>query len=94
MTDSKLRLQIVTALDAAGIKATQQQIDGLSKQIEKINQGNKVDKLENALGDMPGKLGKISKALGGVIGKIGGIVGAFTTGYEIGNMFFENVQNG
>lgn len=94
MADSKLRLQIVTALDAAGIKATQQQIDGLSKQIEKINQGNKIDKLENALGDMPGKLGKISKALGGVIGKIGGIAGAFATGYEIGNMFFEKVQKG
>lgn len=94
MADSKLRLQIVTALDAAGIKATQQQIDGLSKQLEKVNQSGKVDKLENALGDMPGKLGKISKALGGVIGKIGGVVGAFTTGYEIGTLFVEKVQKG
>ena len=94
MADSKLRLQIVTALDAAGIKATQDQIDGLTKQIEKVNQSGKVDKLQNALGDMPGKLGKISKALGGVVGKASLLAGAFTTGYEIGTMFFEKVQKG
>lgn len=28
--DSKLRMSIVTALDNAGIKATEQQIDGLA----------------------------------------------------------------
>jgi hypothetical protein len=37
MADSKLRLQIVTALDAAGIKATQQQIDGLEKSLKRLN---------------------------------------------------------
>lgn len=94
MADSKLRMDIITALDAAGIKATQQQIDGLAKQIEKVNSKGNVDKLENALGDMPGKLGKISKALGGVAGQVGAVIGAFTTGYELGNLFFEKVQKG
>ena len=43
---------------------------------------------------MPGKLGGITKALGGVVGKASLLVGAFTTGYEIGTMFFEKVQKG
>lgn len=94
MADSKLRLQIVTALDAAGIKATQDQIDGLTKQIEKVNKDGKIGQIENALGRMPGKLGGITKALGGVVGKASLLVGAFTTGYEIGTMFFEKVQKG
>ena len=34
MADSKLKLSIVTALDNAGIKATEQQIDGMMKSIE------------------------------------------------------------
>lgn len=94
MADSKLKLQIVTALDAAGIKATQEQIDGLTKQIEKVNADSKTSQIENALGRMPGKLGQISKALGGVAGKASLLIGAFTTGFEIGNMFFEKVQKG
>ena len=36
MADSKLRLQIVTALDNAGIKATKEQIDSLEKSIGKF----------------------------------------------------------
>lgn len=91
MANGTLRMDIITALDAAGIKATQQQIDGLTKQIEKVNSKGNIDKLENALGDMPGKLGKISKALGGVAGKIGGVIGAFTTGYEIGTKFVNDI---
>ena len=34
MADSKLKLSIVTALDNAGIKATEQQIEGLTKSLE------------------------------------------------------------
>ena len=94
MADSTMRMSIVTALDNAGIKATQDQIDGLEKQINKINEKTKTDKLENALGRMPGKLGGISKALGGVVGKLGLVAGAFTTGYELGTLFFEKVQKG
>lgn len=94
MADSKLRLQIVTTLDAAGIKATQQQIDGLSKQIEKVNQSGSAYKLGEVLGEMPGKLGKISKALGGVSRIIAYIIGSFISGYELGTLFFEKIQKG
>ena len=37
MADSKLRLQIVTALDNAGIKATKEQIENLHKELRKVN---------------------------------------------------------
>ena len=37
MADSKLKLQIVTALDNAGIKATQEQIAGLEKEFSNLN---------------------------------------------------------
>lgn len=92
MADSKLRLQIVTALDAAGIKATQDQIDGLAKQIEKVNKDNKTTQLENTLGRLPGKLGGITKALGGVAGQAAAVVGAFTTMYEVGTFLVEKIQ--
>ena len=84
--DSKLKLQIVTALDNAGIKATEQQINTLTNSIGKFNQksGNDVSKLENALGKMPGKLGQIQGAFGKISGTIGLIVGSLYTGIEIG----------
>ena len=85
--DEKLRMSIITALDAAGIKATEQQIDGLAAKIKKTNEEAKLDKLEGAIGDLPGKIGKIGKALTGIPGKIALITGAFTTGYEIGEKF-------
>lgn len=82
--DEKLRMSIVTALDNAGIKATQDQIDGLASKIQKVNSEAKMDRLEGAIGDLPGKIGKIGKALTGIPGQIAMITGAFTTGYEIG----------
>lgn len=36
MADSKLRLQIITALDAVGLKATKAQIDGVEKSIRNV----------------------------------------------------------
>lgn len=92
--DSKLRLQIVTALDNAGIKATEDQINGLVSKIDKINKQTSQNKLENALGDLNGPLGKIGKALTGMPGQIAAVVGAFTTGYEIGTKFFDTVIRG
>ena len=94
MADSKLRMQIVTALDNAGIKATESQLKSLEGQISKINSKTDVSKLQGALGDMPGKLGKIGKSLGGIGGQLTLIIGAFTTGYEIGTMFFDKVVKG
>ena len=91
--DEKLRLAIVTALDNAGIKATQDQIDGLASKLKKVNVEGKAEKLENALGKLPGKLGGVSKALGGIVGKLGLVAGAFTTGYELGTLFVEKILN-
>lgn len=92
--DSKLRLQIVTALDNAGIKATEDQINGLASKIQNINKEAAGSKIQNALGDIPGKLGKIAKGLSGMPAQIALIVGAFQTGWEIGTKFFNTVIKG
>lgn len=94
MANGKLRMDIVTALDNAGIKATEDQINGLEKQITKLNAKSSTDQVEKALGRMPGKLGQIGGALSGIAGKISLVMGAFTTGYEIGTMFFDKVVKG
>ena len=92
--NQELRLKIATALDNAGIKATEQQIDGLAEKINKINKEAEGKKLENALGGLKGKLGQIGKALGGIPAQVGLIVGAFQTGWEIGTKFFDTVIKG
>lgn len=92
--NQELRLKIATALDNAGIKATEQQIDGLAEKINKINKDAEGKKLENALGGLKGKLGQIGKALGGIPAQVGLIVGAFQTGWEIGTKFFDTVIKG
>lgn len=92
--DSKLRLQIATVLDNAGIKATEQQIDGLAAKLDKINKDAQGKQLENAIGGLDGKIGKIAKTLGGIPGTIGLIVGALELGYTIGTKFFDVVVRG
>lgn len=92
--DAKLRMSIVTALDNAGIKATEDQINGLAKSMQKVNKEASDNKLANALGGVQGPLGKIGKALSGMPGQIFAIVGAFQTGYEIGTKFFDTVVRG
>ena len=62
MADSKLKLSIVTALDNAGIKATEQQINGLMKSIE---DGNR--KIGSGLkGSMEGVDGSVNGMFNGV----------------------------
>ena len=84
--DSKLKLQIVTALDNAGIKVTEQQINNLGKSIQNINKSNKdgFSDMEKALGKQPGLIGKISSAMGGIGAKVGLIVGALQAGISVG----------
>lgn len=89
-----MRLQIATVLDNAGIKATEQQIDGLATQIQKINKEAESKKLENAIGGLQGPLGKIGKALKGMPAQIALIAGAFETGWTIGTKFFDTVIKG
>lgn len=87
--DSKLRLNIVTALDNAGIKATKEEIDGLEKELKKVNQSGQegFGGLDKSLTGLPGKLGKVTGGLG-TLGKAFGTVGAamavFKEGFEIG----------
>ncbi len=92
MANSTLRMDIVTALDNAGIKATEQQIAGLEKQLNKVNQKSKLDNLENSLGKLPGNLGKIQGALGGIAAKAASVFGAFMMGYDIGTKFVNDIQ--
>lgn len=97
MTDSKLRLQIITALDNAGIKATQDQISKLENQLKNVNAKSNVDGLNKELTKMPGKFGKISEQLGGVAGKLGTVYAiwkSFTGGLQIGHKVFETFSDG
>lgn len=94
--NNKLRLQIVTQLDAAGIKATKDQIDQLELGIrrsgnESLNAGEKFGSLEKALGKLPGPIGKIGGTLGGLAGKATMVAGAFMTGVEIGNKICDDI---
>ena len=93
MADSKLRLQIVTALDDAGLKATKQQIDSMEKSLTKLNNssgGTGLSGLEKQLGSIKGPLGKLApmfEGLGGAVAKFGvmstAVIGAFKTGWDI-----------
>lgn len=97
MTDSKLRLQIITALDNAGIKATRDQISKLENQLKNVNAKSNVDGLNKELTKMPGKFGKISEQLGGVASKLGTVYAAwkaFTGGLKIGQAIFNQFGDG
>ena len=92
--DNKLRLDIVTELDAAGIKATKDQVDKLELGLRRSGNtgeesGQKFGKLEKALGSLPGPIGKIGGALGGLAGQITMVVGAFKVGFKIGEKIRE-----
>lgn len=100
MADSKLKLQIVTALDAAGIKATKEQIDKMENALAKVNKNgsSSLGSLEQKLGKIPGPVGKIAnmfEGLGGKVAKFGGIatlvIGTFKTGWDIGSWVNDKV---
>lgn len=92
--NNKLRLQIVTELDAAGIKATKEQVDQLELGMRRAGNsgaetGEKFGRLEKALGKLPGPIGKIGGALGGLAGQVGMVIGALKLGIDIGNWIQE-----
>ena len=98
MADSKLKLQIVTALDNAGIKATKEQIAGLEKELSKLNDNPGLSGAEKKLGKLQGPLGKLQDMFGGLngtIAKVGGTVtavaAAFKAGWDIGEWLNSNV---
>lgn len=95
--DNQLKLSIVTALDAAGLKATQQQIDGIAEKVKKFNDSQskgqgESDKLNNSLTKLPGTLGKIASGLGGIgkaAGTIGAVIAVFNEARATGEKFRE-----
>ena len=96
MADGRLRLQIVTALDNAGIKATKEQIDRLEKSLSKVNRQGGASELNKGFGELGGTVGKVLKGLGGIGGKIARAIplvsklaAAFMTGYEAGKLLWD-----
>lgn len=92
--NNKLRLQIVTQLDAAGIKATKEQVDNLELGLRRAGNaggesGEKFGRLEKELGKLPGPIGKIGGALGGLAGQATMVIGALKLGVDIGNWIQE-----
>ena len=100
MADSKLRLQIVTALDNAGIKATKDQIESLNSTLSKTGDGNKLGEIERTIGKMEGPLGKLQELFencNGTIAKFGvkslAVLAAFKAGWDIGEWINEKIIN-
>lgn len=100
MADSKLRLQIVTALDNAGIKATKEQVESLNKTLSKTGDGNKLGEIERTIGKMEGPLDKLQELFeqgNGAIAKFGvkalAVLAAFKAGWDIGEWINEKVIN-
>ena len=99
--NNTLRLQIVTALDNAGIKATKEQIDSLTKSIQNVNKGGSFDQASRGIGKMQGPLGKLQdmfKDLNGIIGKIGvsitAVAASFKAGWDVGEWIDKHVIQG
>lgn len=92
MANADLRMQIVTALDAAGIKASEKEIDNLAKKLDTVGKNNATDKLEAKLTKLPGKLNDVVGAMGKfgkAVGMVGAMVEAFKMGWEIGTWINE-----
>jgi len=101
-TKAEIRLQIVTALDKAGIKATKEQVDMMTASVMDANRkmGKSANETAGALGRMHGPVGKLTNAfsnLGGTMGKVVGVtgmvVGAFETGWAAGTKLWEGIQH-
>ncbi len=99
---SEIRLQIVTALDAAGIKATKQQIDAMTSSVMDSNRkmGKSANEMAAAFGRIRGPVGKLTGAfgnLGGSLGKAVGVagmfVGALETGIAVGTKIWEGLEH-
>lgn len=101
-TKAEIRLQIVTALDKAGIKATKEQVDMMSASVMDANRkmGKSANETAGALGRMRGPVGKLTGAfgsLGGTMGKVVGTAGmvtaAFQTGWAVGTKLREGIAH-
>lgn len=89
----EVKIHLSTYLKDAGIKATKQQVERLSRDISKMNREvqSETERTERALGKLPGAFGKIQRAATGSFGKALAVVGAFKLGCDIGNWIFDKV---
>lgn len=97
MSDSKLRLQIITALDNAGLKATQDQINKLQDQLKNVNGKTNISGINKELTKLPGKIGAIAGNLGGLATALGAaytVYKTFVTGVSVGKKAFEAFGDG
>ena len=93
--NNNLKLQIITALDNAGIKATKQQINSLTNEVQKANSqmtgsSKNVDKVFRKLGgnvaDFAGAFGKLGGSIGIAYAGFQGFIGSF----KIADKFFQS----
>ena len=90
---SEIKIHLSTYLKDAGIKATQTQVEKLSRDIQRMNRDTQreTEKTQQALGRLPGVFGKIQKAATGTFGSLLAGIGALKLGIDIGNWLQEKV---
>ena len=93
-SDAHIKLKIATVLDAAGLKATEEQLDAMAAKVANTNKkaGVGLDGLEKKIGKLPGAFGKLQDAFGGLAGQAAAIVGAATMGLEIGSKIRDKLR--
>ena len=91
MADSKLKLQIVTALDNAGIKATEQQINGMVASIERSSKAT-AKSASSAFGDVDGAVNKAQHGIKTFMKDVAIAVGLAKTVGTAATKIFEDTQ--
>ena len=93
MASTQIRISITSALNAAGITATKDQINKLGGTLEEFNrkQARVAKETGQSWAQLPGVFGKIQSSVEGVFAKALAVVGAFKTGCDIGEWINEKV---
>lgn len=89
----EVRIHLSTYLKDAGIKASRQQVERLSRDVKRMNRDlqSETDRTAARLGKLPGAFGKIQDALGGFGTTAMSVIGAFKVGWDIGTWLNEKV---
>ena len=93
MASKQIKISIQSALNAAGITATKDQINKLGGTLEEFNrkQARIAKETGQSWAKLPGVFGKIQSSVEGVFAKALAVVGAFKTGCDIGEWINEKV---
>lgn len=92
MASADIKMQIVTALDAAGIKASQKEVDALAGKLKTVSRDDSTNVLEKKLTKLPGKIGEAVGAMGKfgkALGVAGAAMAAWKKGWELGSWINE-----